>query len=145
ARTTPREPLVSDWPNPTSLAFDREGRLDVSSRFDGSVYRVEADGRASLFASELGVACGLAVGPDGALYVGDRSGSVLRVENERATQFAEIPSSVAAFHLAFGPEGWLYVTAPTLASRDVVYRISPSGTVETFCEGFGRPQGLAFD
>jgi sugar lactone lactonase YvrE len=140
-----REPFVSGIPNPTSMTFDRDGHLLVSSRFDGCVYRVTPNGSVKTFASELGVACGLAVGPDGALYVGDRSGSVLRVENERATQFAEIPSSVAAFHLAFGPDGWLYVTAPTLATRDVVYRISPSGTVETFCEGFGRPQGLAFD
>ena len=63
----------------------------------------------------------------------------------RATVFATIPSSVAAFHLAFGPDGWLYVTAPTLSSRDAVYRVSPDGVVETFCDGLGRPQGLAFD
>ena len=56
-----------------------------------------------------------------------------------------IPSSVAAFHLAFGPDGWLYVTAPTLSPRDVVYRVSPEGALETFCDGLGRPQGLAFD
>ena len=140
-----REPFVSGIPNPTSMIFDREGHLLVSSRFDGCVYRVTPDGVVKAFASELGVACGLAVGPDGALYVGDRSGSILRVVEERATQFAAIPASVAAFHLAFGPDGWLYVTAPTLASRDVVYRVSPAGDVETFCDGFGRPQGLAFD
>ena len=140
-----REPFVSGIPNPTSMTFDREGHLLVSSRFDGCVYRVTPGGSVKAFASELGVACGLAVGPDGALYVGDRSGSILRVEDERATQFAAIPSSVAFFHLAFGPDGWLYVTAPTLASRDVVYRVSPSGEVEVFCDGFGRPQGLAFD
>src|SRR4029453_2806441 len=146
ARTTPREPLVSDWPNPTSLAFDREGRLDVSSRFDGSVYRVEADGRASLYASELGVACGLAFGPDGALFVGDRSGSVLRIDADgHAHAFASLPASVAAFHLAFGPDGHLYVAAPTLGTHDPIYRISPEGDAVAWSAGFGRPQGLAFD
>jgi sugar lactone lactonase YvrE len=140
-----REPFVTDLPNPTSLAFDGVGSLYVSSRFDGSVHRVEADGTVSLFASDLGVACGIAFGPDGALYVGDRSGSVLRVEHGRATLFASIPASVAAFHLAFGPDGWLYVTAPTLAPRDPVYRVSPDGRVEIFRDGFGRPQGIAFD
>src|SRR6185437_3852881 len=75
-----REPFVSDVPNPTSLAFDRDGTLFVSSRFDGSVYKVSADGRATLHASDLGVACGLAFGPDGRLYVGDRSGSILCVQ-----------------------------------------------------------------
>src|SRR5690349_20739669 len=60
-----REPFVADLPNPTSLAFDRDGHLYASSRFDGSVYRIEADGRPSLYATDLGVACGLAFGPDG--------------------------------------------------------------------------------
>ena len=119
-----REPFVADMPNPTSLAFDREGQLYVSSRFDGSVYRVEPDGRASLFASDLGVACGLAFGPDGLLYVGDRSGSILRVEDHgRARAFATLPASVAAFHLAFGPDDYLYVAAPTLGTRDTIHRV----------------------
>jgi DNA-binding beta-propeller fold protein YncE len=141
-----REPFVTDVPNPTSLTFGPDGRLYVSSRFDGSVYRVEPDGRPALFASDLGVACGLAFGPDGALYVGDRSGSVLRVEQDgRAHVFATLPPSVAAFHLAFGPDGSLYVTAPTLGTHDPVFRISPEGHAAPWSAGFGRPQGLAFD
>ena len=58
---------------------------------------------------------------------------------------ATLPPSVAAFHLAFGPDGYLYVTAPTLGTHDAVYRITPDGEVSPFCAGFGRPQGLAFD
>jgi sugar lactone lactonase YvrE len=69
----------------------------------------------------------------------------LRVRDGHVSVFATLPSSVAAFHLAFGPDGWLYVTAPTLSPRDPVYRISPEGALETFCDGLGRPQGLAFD
>lgn len=141
-----RQPFVTDVPNPTSLAFDAEGRLYVSSRFDGSVYQVDTDGRATLFASDLGVACGLAFGPDGLLYVGDRSGSVLRVNPDgAATVVAALPPSVAAFHLAFGPDEALYVSAPTLSSHDVLYRVDASGDVSVCCRGFGRPQGLAFD
>jgi sugar lactone lactonase YvrE len=142
-----REPFVTELANPTSLAFDRDGELYVSSRFDGSVYRVSADGRATVYASELGVACGLAFGPDDLLYVGDRSGSILRVLTPGRTEtVATIAPSVAAFHLAFGPDGLLYVTGPTLGPNDAVYRIAPgSGRVETWAQGFGRPQGLAFD
>ena len=140
-----REPFAADVPNPTSMAFDREGTLYVSSRFDGSVYRIASDGTTSIFATDLGVACGIAFGPDDALYVGDRSGSILRVADGRATLVASIPASVAAFHLAFGPDGFLYVTAPTLAARDPVYRVSMDGDVGVFHDGFGRPQGLAFD
>jgi len=140
-----REPFVVGLPNPTSMAVDASGHLYVSSRFDGSVHRIAHDGSVTTVATDLGVACGIAFGPGGELYVGDRSGSVLRVSDGRASLFASIPPSVAAFHLAFGPDRWLYVSAPTLASRDVVYRVSPAGLVEPFCEGLGRPQGLAFD
>ena len=127
------------------MAFDALGRLHVSSRFDGTVYRVGADGALEVVASELGVACGIAFDKEGALFVGDRSGSILRVVDGRATTFATIPSSVAAFHLAYGPDGSLFVTAPTLATRDAVYRVAPDGTLDPYCEGFGRPQGIAFD
>ena len=140
-----REPFVSDLANPTSLAFSPDGVLHVSSRFDGSVHKVDASGHVSTVATDLGVACGIAFSDDGTLFVGDRSGSILRVRDGRATMFASIPPSVAAFHLAFGPDQWLYVTAPTLGARDCVYRISPGGEVEVFHDGFGRPQGLAFD
>ena len=140
-----REPFVTDLPNPTSLTFGPDDHLYVSSRFDGSVHRILRDGSVTTYASDLGVACGIAFAPDGHLYVGDRSGSILRVENGRARQIAALPASVAAFHLAFAPDGLLYVAAPTLATRDVVYRVTPDGDVDVFAEGFGRPQGLALD
>ena len=140
-----REPFASGIPNPTSMAFDAAGRLHVSSRFDGTVYRIGADGALEVVASELGVACGIAFDRDGILFVGDRSGSILRVIDGRATTFATLPPSVAAFHLAFGPDGALFVAAPTLATRDGIYRIDTDGNVELFCDGFGRPQGIAFD
>ena len=94
---------------------------------------------------EVGVACGLAFAPDGSLFVGDRSGTIFRVDTAgHATTFASLPASVAAFHLAMGPDA-LYATAPTLASYDPVYRIGADGTVTVRAAGFGRPQGLAFD
>ena len=140
-----REPFVADLPNPTSLAFDRSGQLHVSSRFDGSVYRISPDGTATAVASDLGVACGIAFDEANVLFVGDRSGTILRVQDGRASAVAALPPSVAAFHLAFGPDENLYVTGPTLGTRDCVYRVSMDGNVSVFYEGFGRPQGIAFD
>jgi sugar lactone lactonase YvrE len=52
---------------------------------------------------------------------------------------------VAAFHLAYGSDESLYVTGPTLAPRDALYRVGPTGQVDVVWAGFGRPQGLAFD
>jgi sugar lactone lactonase YvrE len=146
-----RETFSSGIVNPTSMAVDRDGRVYVSSRFEGTVYRLNADGTAEPFASDLGVACGLAFAPEdgGTLYVGDRSGTIFKVDRTgRAATFASLPSSVAAFHLAYGPPGAdaaLYVTGPTLSSYDALYRIDADGRATRVREMFGRPQGLAFD
>lgn len=142
----PREPFVTGIVNATSLVFGPDGRLYVSSRFDGTIYRVHEDGQYEVIASDLGLACGLAFAGDGTLFVGDRSGTIFHIDEQRRTHtLASLPASVAAFHLAMGPDGWLYVTGPTLASYDPVYRISMEGQVETLDATFGRPQGLAFD
>jgi sugar lactone lactonase YvrE len=141
-----RETFSSGIVNPTSMAVAPTGQLFVSSRFEGTVYRVMADGSTEPFAHDLGVACGLAFAADGMLFVGDRSGTIFRVDpSGHATTFATLPASVAAFHLAIGPDRALYVTGPTLSSYDPLYRIEPDGAVATAYARFGRPQGLAFD
>ena len=84
-----REPFSSGIVNPTSMAIDPQGRLYVSSRFEGTVYRVLSDGTAEPFAHDLGVACGLAFSDDGTLFVGDRSGTIFKVDpHGQATTFA---------------------------------------------------------
>jgi sugar lactone lactonase YvrE len=146
ARNGAREPFVHGMVNPTSMAVGPDGLLYVSSRFEGRVYRVFNDGRYEVIASDLGVACGLAFGADGSLFVGDRGGSIYKIDrNGRTETFAAIPSSIAAFHLAMSPDGVLYVSAPTLASYDAVRRVHADGRVEGVNIPFGRPQGLAFD
>ena len=140
-----RESFVTGLVNATAMAFDPQGRLHVSSRFEGTVYRVDAGGQYEPVVTDVGVACGLAFAPDGTMFVGDRSGTIFRVRaNGQATMMATLPQSVAAFHLAMGADKALYVTAPTLTSRDHVYRVHLSGQVETAWTGFGRPQGLTF-
>lgn len=142
-----RESFVSGIVNPTSMTFDSFGNLYVSSRFEGTVYRVHADGSHDTFATDLGMACGLAFGRDNVLYVGDRSGTLFAVQpGGKARALATLPASVAAFHLAIGPDDGIYVTAPTLGPNDHVYRVDPvTGKIDRIYSGFGRPQGLAFD
>jgi sugar lactone lactonase YvrE len=141
-----REAFASGIVNATSLAFDPFGELCVTSRFDGSVYRVKRDGTIEKVASDLGVACGLAFAPDGTMYVGDRMGTLFRVNAAgRVIPFATLPSSIVAFHLAIGPDESVYVTGPTLSSSDVIFRVDRRGEVSVFAGGFGRPQGLAID
>jgi sugar lactone lactonase YvrE len=138
-----REAFTSGIVNATSMAIGPDGALYVSSRFEGAVYRVTADGRYESVASDLGVACGIAFDAEGSMYVGDRSGTVFRVRDGKATPFATLPPSVAAFHLAIGAAGQLYVAAPTLDPYDQIYRVSRSGEIARLPAPFGRPQGLA--
>jgi sugar lactone lactonase YvrE len=139
-----REPFASGIMNATSLAMGPEGDLYVSSRFEGSVYRVKADGSHQQVATDLGVACGIAFDREGSMYVGDRSGTIFRIRDGRATSFATIPASVAAFHLAMSGNEELFVTAPTLNAYDYVYRVDRGGGVHKVPAPLGRPQGLAF-
>jgi sugar lactone lactonase YvrE len=147
SRNGRRESYVSGIVNPTSMTFDAAGQLFVSSRFEGSIYRVFPNGTYEPYASDLGIACGLAFDRKGVLYVGDRSGTVFAVQPDRTvTAIATLPASVAAFHLAVGPDDCVYVSGPTLGPYDHVYRLDPStGTIDRMYSGFGRPQGIAFD
>jgi sugar lactone lactonase YvrE len=139
-------PFLKDVMNATGLAFDREDLLYVSSRHEGTIYQVTPDGRRSTYAEGMGVATGMAFDDEQNLYVGDRSGTVFKINrNHQIFVFATLEPSVAAYHLAFGPDRYLYVTGPTTSSFDHVYRISAAGEVSSFYRGLGRPQGLAFD
>jgi len=141
-----KEPFLTGIVNATSMAFDAGGVLHVSSRFDGSVYRVKPDRTLEVAASELGVACGLAFASDGSLYAGDRGGTIFRISSTgRVVPFATLPASVVAYHMAIGPDDHLYVTAPTFDTCDRVYRVSRLGEIAVISTEFGRPQGLACD
>jgi sugar lactone lactonase YvrE len=140
------EPYLADIVNPSGMAYDQEGLLYISSRFDGAVYRVDENRSVTRLADNLGIATGMAFDRQGFLYVGDRSGSIFKIDKDGSVSvFATLEPSVAAYHLAFGPDGNLYVTGPTLSSQDCVYAVNPAGEVRIYCCGFGRPQGLAFD
>jgi sugar lactone lactonase YvrE len=140
------KPFINDLMNATALAFDREGMLYISSRYDGFVYQVTPTGNMTTYVEGMGVATGLAFDQEQNLYVGDRSGTIFKISpNRQIFVFATLEPSLAAYHLAFGPDSYLYVTGPTTSSFDAVHRISHEGEVEVFYRGLGRPQGMAFD
>ncbi len=140
------KPFVSEIMNATGVAFDRDGMLYISSRNDGIVYQCSPKGDMSVYVEGMGIATGLAFDADDNLYVGDRGGTIFKISRTRQIYvFATIESSIAAYHLAFGPQGDLFVTGPTTSSFDSVQRINPAGEVDIFYRGVGRPQGIAFD
>ncbi len=135
-----------DITNPTGIAFDSNGQMFVSSRLDGTVYRITPFKEAVPFVGNLGIATGVAFDRSGTMYVGDRTGTIYKVnEIGEEKSWVQLEPSVSAYHLAVGPDDALYVTGPTVTSFDSVWRIDQRGKVSAFYKGLGRPQGLAFD
>ena len=139
-------PFVRGIVNATGLAIDYEENVYVSSRHEGKVYKVARNGASAVYAEGMGIATGIAFDTDQNLYVGDRSGTIFKIAPDRQIfVFATLEPSVAAYHLAFGPDGTLYVTGPTTSSYDAVYAINRDGDIRVLHRGMGRPQGLAVD
>lgn len=152
ARDFQMRPFVRDLMNATGLAFGPDGFLYVSSRAEGTVYRISSQGEMSTYAEGMGIATGIAFDGDGNLYVGDRSGTIFRVGPDRGATaerqifvYATLEPSIAAYHLAFNDEGTLFVTGPTTSSNQAVYAIDRNGHASVFYRGLGRAQGIAFD
>ena len=140
------KPFLTEMMNATAIAFDRDGQMYVSSRHDGTVYKVAPNGTMSSYAEGMGVATGIAFDREENLYVGDRSGTIFKIARDRQIfVFATLEPSVSAYHLAFGAGGNLFVSGPTTSSFDSVYKVDPQGNVAVFYRGLGRPQGMAFD
>src|SRR5271167_4429796 len=140
------KPFLSDLMNATAIAFDREGEMYVSSRHDEAVYKVAPNGTMSIYTEGMGIATGIAFDREENLYVGDRSGTIFKIARDRQIfVFATLEPSVSAYHIALGPLGDMFVTAPSTSSFDCVYKVDPHGTVSVFYRGLGRPQGLALD
>jgi len=149
-RFDPSDGYLDEFPepilNPTGVAFDRDGQMFVTNRAQGEVYSVGRDGTATVYATGLGIATGIAFDAEGLMYVGDRSGTIFRIRDFAEVEtFTVMDASVAAYHLAFGSDGRLFMTSPALSSHDAVHVIDKEGFDERFFRGFGRPQGLAFD
>jgi sugar lactone lactonase YvrE len=154
-------PFVRELLNATGLAFDAKGFLYVSSRAEGTVYRVSPEGEITTYAEGMGIATGIAFDRDGNLFVGDRSGTIFKVGPDRGRAgaalagqslsdreifvYATLEPSIAAYHLAFNDEGTLFVTGPTTSSNQAVHAIDRDGQKTVFYQGLGRPQGMAFD
>jgi len=147
---------VRDLLNATGLAFDAAGYLYVSSRAEGTVYRVSPEGAISTYAEGMGIATGIAFDRDGNLFVGDRSGTIFKVGPDRKLGnidvadreifvYATLEPSIAAYHLAFNDEGTLFVTGPTTSSNQSIYAIDRDGQKTVYYQGLGRVQGMAFD
>ena len=144
-------PFVSGILNPTGLAFNPQGELFVTSRAEGTVYRIDAGGEATVYAEGMGIATGAAFDREGNLFVGDRNGTIFKIAPGRSDDarkifvYATLEASPAAYHLAAGADGTLFVTAPNISTNDCIWAIDRDGATSPWFRGLGRPQGLALD
>ena len=150
-------PFVREILNATGLTFGPDRHLYISSRAEGTVYRVSPAGAVTTYAEGLGLASGLAFDFEGNLYVGDRSGTIFKISHSKTSDFgapqtdreifvfATLEPSMAAYHLAFNNTGTLFVSGPTTSSSQIVHAIDRDGNTSVFYKGLGRAQGLAFD
>lgn len=161
ARDFQMRPFAREVLNATGLAFGPDGYLYVSSRAEGTVYRISPAGAISTYAEGMGIATGMAFDRDGNLYVGDRSGTIFKVGPQYGAAssiagtsglgereifvYATLEPSIAAYHLAFNDAGVLLVTGPTTSSNQAIWAIDRDGDTSVFYRGLGRAQGMAFD
>ncbi len=152
ARDFQIRPFVREILNPTGLAFDPDGHLYVSSRAEGTVYRISPTGAVATYAEGMGIATGIAFDRDGNLFVGDRSGTIFKIGKPDAQGhageifvYATLEPSFVAYHLAFSDSGNLFVTGPTTSSHQAIHSIDRDGNTTVFYQGLGRAQGIAFD
>ncbi len=119
---------------PGSLLAVGRGRIVVSAG-GGELLRVGTRGRTSTIASfpDHG-ATSVANGPDGAFYVGGKTGVRRVTPRGRSEVYAAGP---AVTDLAWGPDGRLY-----LLERDALIRIGPRGTRQVVANGLTAPGGL---
>lgn len=159
ARDFEMRPFVRDLLNATGLAFGPDGYLYVSSRAEGTVYRISPEGAMSTYAEGMGIATGIAFDAEGNLFVGDRSGTIFKIGPDRKRTaesgdpvtdreifvYATLEPSVAAYHLALNDAGVLFVSGPTTSSNQAIYAIDRDGKTSVFYQGLGRAQGMALD
>jgi sugar lactone lactonase YvrE len=141
--------------HPEGLAVDPADGTVYCGGESGQVYRVEPDGSSFEQVADTGGFClGVAIGPDGAVYVCDLAhAAVLRVELgagrvERFAEGADGHRLKAPNHLAFDAHGQLYVS-DCRGRGDVgpaLYRFAADGSGELWTdEPFHFANGLALD
>src|ERR1700757_1432655 len=79
------KPFLSNLMNATGIAFDREGQMYVSSRHDGTVYRVAPNGSIASSAEGIGISAGSAFGRQQTVYGGARRGTIFKIARDRQT------------------------------------------------------------
>jgi hypothetical protein len=110
---------------------DRDGNLFVATGDEGKVFKVTADGKASVvFTSDDSQVLCLALSPDGAVYAGTGPGGhVVRIDKGGAKVLGDLPDGYI-WSLAVDPKGQ-FVYAGT-GPKGRIHRVTPDGKSTVF-------------
>lgn len=135
---------------------ESEGLL-VTSMSRGLLYRVDlGGGESAVWAETGGGPNGLALGPDGAVYVAQNGSATIKSRSERPApagvqvvrdgRVVDLATEhcVAPNDLVLAPDGRIYFTDPTAGPPRVSTLDLERGVVQTALEGIDFPNGLAF-
>lgn len=116
---------------------DQEGRVYFTDVPESKVYRIELDGKVTLFSSEPGNPSGLKFGPDGKLYgcLYNKKEIVTFDESGKTTTVATLPS---VNDLVIARNGQIYVTDPASGK---IQMVKPDGEIRAVAEGL-KPNGI---
>jgi hypothetical protein len=114
------------------LAEDLDGNLYVATGDDGKIYRVAADGKASVvYTSEDSQVLCLAAAPDGSIYAGTGPGGhVLRIERGGAVKVLFASPEAYVWSLAVDAKGETIYAGTGPKGR--IYKITPDGKGSVF-------------
>lgn len=118
-------------------AVDRTGNLYFSDLRESKIYRVDGEGKRSLFADKTAKTSGLMFGPDGMLY-GCRNGDRAIVAYGLDGSFRTVVSNVQSADLVVSSKGDIYFTDPVNAQ---VWYVPAGGEARVVASGF-RPHGV---
>jgi sugar lactone lactonase YvrE/enterochelin esterase-like enzyme len=120
-------------------AADGNGNVFFTDLFDNKIYKIDADGKVSLFASNTQGANGLVVAADGRLYAAQGGSKRVVAYNVADAKEELIAGDVDGNDLEVSAAGGIYVTEP---NRHRITYISPKREKRVVDQGLSFPNGL---
>lgn len=118
-------------------AVDADGNVFFTDVPESKIYKIDGEGKVTLFAENTANTNGLMFGPDGRLY-GCRNGEDKIVAYDRSGEVATIAEGVKSNDIVVTSDGGIYFTDPP---NKQVWYIPPGGKPRVVADGF-QPNGV---